>query len=227
MISEGRYERAEVLYRQLLTVAPRDHALWLKHAELLKRLERTEPAVSSYRMAAQLLMDFGYANRAIAALKIALELRPDDIELVSDIIRYELRQRQRSREMPAVVAAENSNPVAPAELHALADAETTSAPKLLALPMLSTSESRLSAMVHDVLDGSPAPRPSVPRIPVEVETPLQTWPQVRRISETELAIKPSPFAHWIVVTSHTSMEVRFFDEYVVPEEAHWLEEPSS
>ncbi|MBL8914926.1 MAG: hypothetical protein JNM17_29745, partial [Archangium sp.] len=168
LISEGRYERAEVLYRQLLTVAPRDHALWLKHAELLKRLERTEPAVSSYRMAAQLLMDFGYANRAIAALKIALELRPDDIELVSDIIRYELRQRQRSREMPAVVAAENSNPVAPAELHALADAETTSAPKLLALPMLSTSESRLSAMVHDVLDGSPAPRPSVPRIPVEV-----------------------------------------------------------
>ncbi|MBL8916058.1 MAG: hypothetical protein JNM17_35490 [Archangium sp.] len=67
----------------------------------------------------------------------------------------------------------------------------------------------------------------MPRIPVEVETPLQTWPQVRRISETELAIKPSPFAHWIVVTSHTSMEVRFFDEYVVPEEAHWLEEPSS
>lgn len=228
MISDGRYERAEVLYRQLLTVAPRDHALWLKHAELLKRLERTEPAVSSYRMAARLLMDFGYANRAIAALKIALELQPDDVELVSDIIRYELRQRQRSREMPAVVAAEIANPVSPAELHALSDADTAPAPKLLALPMFAASDSRISAMVNEVIESvpTPAPRPSVPRIPLEVETPVTRWPQVRRISETELAIKSSPFARWLVVTSHTSMEVRFFDEYPVPEEALWLEEPT-
>jgi hypothetical protein len=38
LVVEGRYERAEVLYRQLLTVAPRDSGLWLKHADLLKRL---------------------------------------------------------------------------------------------------------------------------------------------------------------------------------------------
>ncbi|MFT3712368.1 MAG: hypothetical protein QM817_32375 [Archangium sp.] len=227
LIADGRYERAEVLYRQLLTVSPRDSSLWLKHAELLKRLERTEPAVSSYRMAAQLLMEFGHANRAIAALKIALELQPEDVELVSDIIRYELRQRQRSREMPAVVASEAANPVAPSELQALA--ETAPAPEpLLALPMFPATESRLTAIVDAAHAPIPPPRASVPRIPIEVESPLQQrWPQVRRVSDTEIAIKPSPFAHWVVVSSAAPIDVRFFDDYPVPDEAHWLEEPSS
>jgi tetratricopeptide (TPR) repeat protein len=229
LIAEGRYERAEVLYRQLLTISPRDSALWLKHAELLKRLERTAPAIASYRMAAQLLMEFGHANRAIAALKIALELQPEDVELVSDIIRYELRQRQRSREMPAVVAEEAAHPVAPSELHALSETAPPPAPTpLLALPMLAASESRITAMVAEVTHTPiPPPRASVPRIPIEVESPLHPrWPQVRRVSDTEVAVKPSPFAHWVVLSSAAPIDVRFFDEYAVPEEAHWLEEPT-
>jgi hypothetical protein len=129
--------------------------------------------------------------------------------------------------MPAVVAAEVANPVAPAELHALSDAAPPP-PSLLALPMFPASESRITAMVEAVQHAPiPPPRASVPRIPIEVESPLMRWPQVRRVSDTEIAIKPSPFSHWVVVSSAAPIDVRFFDEYPVPEHAHWLEEPSS
>lgn len=210
LVAEGRYERAEVLYRQLLTGAPRDAGLWLKHAEVLKRLARVGPAVSSYRMTAQLLMGHGHLNRAVAALKIALELLPDDVDLVTDIIRYELRYRQKNRQAPA-------GPVEPVptatELHALA--ENTPAPEpLLALPMYVASDSRISAMVGDVVTRER-----------EAERPMHRWPQVRRVASGQVAIKPSPSAPWIVLDSGADIEVRFLDEFQVPDEAPWLEEP--
>ena len=220
LISDGRYERAEVLYRQMLTLAPRDANLWLRHAELLKRLERTS-SVTSYRMAAQLLMDLGHAGRAVACLKLALEQQPDDIDLVTDIIRFELRQRQQERTPPSL-------PVPP-----IVEAYTASPEQggpgrvepapLIALPMVPASDSRITEVVPEANEPIPQPRASVPRIPLEVEAPLMRWPQVRRISDTELAIKPSPFSKWLVLTSSALIDVRFFDEYPIAEEAPWLE----
>ncbi|MDP1824340.1 MAG: hypothetical protein Q8L48_13885 [Archangium sp.] len=185
--AEGRLERAEVLYRQMLTLQPRDSGLWLRHAEVLKRLERREAAVTAYRMAAQLLMDVGHGHRAVACLKLALEQRPEDVDLVTDIIRYELRQRAQERERPS-------------QQRALPDAPHEPVEQLLALPML-------------------------PQVPVEVESPLERWPQVRRVSETEVAIKPSPFGKWVVLSSATTLEVRFLEDYPVDEAALWLEAP--
>jgi hypothetical protein len=79
---------------------------------------------------------------------------------------------------------------------------------LLALPML-----------------SPEPPPSAPPFPVEVEE-HQRWPQVRRVAEGEVAIKPSPFSKWVVLTSGGTIEVRFLEDYEVDETALWLDEPS-
>jgi tetratricopeptide (TPR) repeat protein len=218
LISEGRFERAEVLYRQMLTLQPRDANLWLRHAELLKRLERTAPSVTSYRMAAQLLMEAGHTHRAVACLKLALALQPDDVDLVTDIIRYELRQRQTER------SARPPPPIVEQQLTApLPDTET---PALLALPMFASTDSRIAATVPDVQDEVPAPKASAPRIPLEVESPLQRWPQVRRLGDGEVAIKASPFSKWIVLTADAQLEVRFFDDYPVPETALWLEEPT-
>ena len=185
--AEGRLERAEVLYRQMLTLQPRDSGLWLRHAEVLKRLKRIDPAVSAYRMAAQLLMDVGHGHRAVACLKLAYELQPEDLDLVTEIIRYELRQRQQEKERPSVRLAANEDPPA--------------GEQLLALPML-------------------------PRVPVEVESPLEHWPQVRRVSESEVAIKASPFSRWVVISSSATVEVRFPEDYSVDEAALWLEEPT-
>lgn len=216
--SQGRFERAEVLYRQLLTHQPRDANLWLRHAETLRHLDRVDSSISSFRMAAQLLDSAGHTARAVACLKVALELKPDDVDLVTDIIRFELRQRQAERERPTWPAPLPPPPDA-------GPAETEPVP-LLALPMFASSDSHISELVPDALEPIPPPRVSAPRIPLEVEAPIQRWPQVRRVSDHEVAIKPSPFSKWIVLSAATSLEVRFFDEFPVADEALWLEEPS-
>jgi tetratricopeptide (TPR) repeat protein len=240
LVSDGRYERAEVLFRQMLTLAPRDANLWLRHAELLKRLDRSYPAVTSYRMAAQLLMDVGHAGRAVACLKLALELVPEDIDLVTDIIRFELRQRAQERApraMPGASAGEPSPDSQPRELPAppiveafqaalAAGEELPPTAPLLALPMLPSSDERITEMIPEVNEPVPVPRASAPRIPLEVEAPLLRWPQVRRVSDHEIAIKASPFSHWVVMTAAGAIDVRFFEEYPVAEEAVWLEEPT-
>jgi Tfp pilus assembly protein PilF len=77
-VAQGQFERAEVLYRQELTQAPRDASTWLKHAEVLKRRSRSGNAVARYRLAARIFDDEGHHPRAAAVLKLALALLPDD-----------------------------------------------------------------------------------------------------------------------------------------------------
>jgi hypothetical protein len=136
-------------------------------------------------------------------------------------IRFELRQRQQERTPPSL-------PVPP-----IVEAYTASPEQggpgrvepapLIALPMVPASDSRITEVVPEANEPIPQPRASVPRIPLEVEAPLMRWPKVRRISDTELAIKPSPFSKWLVLTSSALIDVRFFDEYPIAEEAPWLE----
>ena len=95
LLSRGKCAQAEVLYRQMLLLQPRDAQLWVRHAEALKRLSRTEDAVVSYRQAAAMLSEEGHFPRAVAALRLALELRRDDLDLISELIRMELKKNQR------------------------------------------------------------------------------------------------------------------------------------
>ena len=94
-VVQGRLEHAEVLYRQLLTRVPRDAGAWLRHAETLRRLDRVNDAVWSYRTASTILLAQGHEARAIAGLKLALGLKPDDVDLVTEIIRVELHRHRR------------------------------------------------------------------------------------------------------------------------------------
>ncbi|MDX2012370.1 MAG: hypothetical protein SFW67_19395 [Myxococcaceae bacterium] len=94
LVAQGQLDRAEVLLRQVLTQTPRDAQTWLKHAEVLKRLSRPADAVASYRLAARILDDEGHHPRAAAALKLALTLLPDDIDLITDVIRSEMKTRK-------------------------------------------------------------------------------------------------------------------------------------
>ena len=167
-IAKGRFDRAEVLYRQALTLVPRDSQLWLKHGETLRQLGHHGDAVESYRMAATILATDGHFLRAIAAMKQALELRPGDVEMTSDIIKLEMRQTQ-VRDRPQFVQN---------DFHSTA----TPAPQL-ALPMT-----------------------------VEVMTRRESppeWPQVRRLSDSEVAMKATAESKWVVVSSVTPLVVRF------------------
>ncbi len=116
--ARGKFAQAEVLYRQMLLQYPRDPQLWVRHAETLRRLQRVPEAIDSYQRAAAMLAELGHFPRAVAALRLALELKPDDLDLISELIRLELRKNLReARPAPAAVVVES--PETPEERLAL------------------------------------------------------------------------------------------------------------
>lgn len=226
-VVKGRPDRAEVLYRQVVSLVPRDAPSWLRHAETLCKLGRTADAVWSYRQAATLLLTLGHQTRAIAALKLALELVPDDVDLVSDIIRLEM---QRTRP-PAMFPPRAPQPVVP--LERLEEPQ-------LALPMhtddaITEPGMRSGEFVIEVdlgernfdeepteldLDppvaaADPEPRPVAPMV-------QPTWPQVRRLNDREVAVKAGPDAQWLVVTSAAPLDVKFHSSLAVDSETNWV-----
>ena len=109
LLARGKFAQAEVLYRQMLLLQPRDAQLWVRHADSLKRLSRVDDAVESYRRAAAMLTEAGHFPRAVAALRLALELRHDDLDLISELIRVELKKNHR--EVRAMTAAPGASPL--------------------------------------------------------------------------------------------------------------------
>jgi tetratricopeptide (TPR) repeat protein len=250
MVVKGRLEKAEVLYRQVLTQVPRDAPAWIRHAETLRRLGRTDEASWSYRTAAGILLSLGYEARAIAALKLALELKPADIDLVSEIIRVEMHRNRRVPPTPG-----EARPLEPSQVVPMNDLEQ----KQLALPMLTQPDMRpsaesgivaapvaeapppLSAPMTDLPPGLPpewaASGETAPSAPEPLPTPMASppvrfevealtnsaWPQVRRINDREIAIKASASAKWIVITSSAPLDVRFAITLDVDLETPWLE----
>lgn len=265
LVASGQFERAEVLLRQALTQAPRDVQTWLKHAEVLKRLSRDADAVSSYRLAARLLDEAGHHHRAVAALKLGLALVPDDIELITDIIRLEMRARQStagvrsvfpvsspSQLLGGVPASSESSLYSASSSSVLASEDA--APQL-ALPM-ETSVSPVPRRL-DTWEPEPEPEPAAAAeasasvaepapealhsedavatpasAPVESEQALQLelevesaarWPQVVRLSDTQIALRVSEGARWVLFESTGTLSVRFEDNFEIPDDAEWLE----
>src|SRR3954469_11100873 len=95
LVAQGKFAQAEVLYRQILLLHPRDPQLWVRHAEALKRLGRSDDAIESYRRASLMLAELGHLPRAVAALRLALELKENDLDLIAELIRMELKKNQR------------------------------------------------------------------------------------------------------------------------------------
>ncbi len=174
--AKGQFAQAEVLYRQILMLAPLDPQLWVRHAEALKRLNRKRDAVLSYQRASHMLAELGHFQRAIAAMRLALELEPDDIEVISELIRLELRKNKRGTKTVEVPIADVSASVPEASR--------------LALPMLKEEPARA----------------------ITVEVPMPEYPLVKRVSDREIAIKPSPEAKWIIVSGDGSLSLRYADE---------------
>jgi tetratricopeptide (TPR) repeat protein len=174
--AKGHFAQAEVLYRQILLLAPLDPQLWVRHAEALKRLSRQREAMMSYQRAAMMLGELGHFQRAIAAMKLALELSPDNIDLISDLIRLEMRKNKRGTKTVEVPIADVSVSVPEAAR--------------LALPMLAQEPTRA----------------------ITVEIPMPEYPLVKRVSDRELAIKPTPEGKWLIVSADTAVSLRYADE---------------
>lgn len=133
LVVKGRLEKAEVLYRQVVTLVPGDAPAWIRHAETLKRLSRVSEAVWSYRTASSILRALGHEGRALACLKLALELKPDDIDLITEIIRIEMHRKRRLERLPYIGQGRDGTASVP-----IADLQR---PKL-ALPMLTEVDPR-------------------------------------------------------------------------------------
>lgn len=184
LLAKGKFAQAEVLYRQMLLLHPRDAQLWVRHAEALKRLSRVDDAVDSYKRAAAMLSESGHFPRAVAALKLALELREDDLDLISELIRLELKKNRREAQI-AHAAPTAPQPPPPAK--------TESSDKLLALPVLEEAITN-------------------PGITIEVLPSADEWPQVRRISARAVGLKAGPDARWVVIQAETELKVSFADD---------------
>lgn len=247
LVATGHYERAEVLLRQALLLSPRDAQTWLKHAEVLKRLSRGPAAAGSYRLAARLLEDEGHHTRSIAALKLALAELPDDVDIITDIIRSEMHARKSEAGVRSLFPVSSASQLL-ASVHASESgvfasngAQLREDTPQLALPMaphVADEPVRESAPVSPPVERqdtwvpepqfdttgpaeSPPPRPSSPvRLEVERET---RWPQVCRLTETRVAVKSSPTARWVVVEASGPLTVRFEASVELPEDAEWLE----
>jgi hypothetical protein len=170
-------------YGKLLELEPRDPHLYVRHAEAWRRAGDKRKAISSYRTAAELLLQLGCEARARAALKVALELDPRDSEVAHALARLTTTYASRREEVhlppvPATRIPEDKRELV--ELHTRA----ANVPGRLALP----------------------PAPASPA------APLPSPAEVRRLSSNTLALRAAPGTRWVVVSSRTPLTAYEVDE---------------
>jgi tetratricopeptide (TPR) repeat protein len=83
----GKLQKALEVYRQVLAAEPKDPQTRIRYAEICRRAGALDEAVEAYLQAAELLAAAGHAQRAHAALKLALQVTPDDPRLRSALER--------------------------------------------------------------------------------------------------------------------------------------------
>lgn len=229
-LAAGRYERAEVLLRQAVLLAPRDPQTWIRHAEVLKRLGRDAAAVSDYRLAARILDEAGHHPRAVAALKLAHALMPDDVDLIADLIRLEMRARRASDGVRTLFplsspsqllgGAPESSPSGYFSPTGVPGHDEVDEEPRLALPMSSATAPAPDRGPHaeaapDGASSLPAPASE----PGLEGSSLPAWPQVRRLSASRIAVRAGPSSRWTVIESESPLTVRFEDDLPAAEDA--------
>jgi hypothetical protein len=174
-------------YGKLLELEPRDPHLYVRHAEAWRRAGDRSKAISSYRTAAELLLQLGCEARARAALKVALELDPRDSEVAHALARLTPSYAPR-REEPHPPPAPQVRPPSriPEEKRDMVELHTRAAnvPGQLALP----------------------PAPASPA------APLPSPAEVRRLSANTLALRAAPGTRWVVVSSRSPLTAYEVDE---------------
>jgi|CXWL01.1.fsa_nt_gi tetratricopeptide (TPR) repeat protein len=194
MLAKGKFAQAEALLRGALKTTPNDAQLQIRLAEVLRRLNRNEDALTAYRAAGRLLADEGHYVRAIAALKIALEIAPQNVDVVTELIQLELKKGRR----PVTGAWERFAPT-PLEVAIDYELHLKEQPEQLALPAVPMVDPGVQVTNHDA----------------DIRYPL-----IRRLSDRELAIKSTAQGRWLVVSAGATLNVRFVDD-VEQDQVNW------
>lgn len=98
LFARGRYAQCAETYERILRLAPKDPNVRVRHAESCRRAGDRQSAITSYRAAAELLLEQGCESRARGALRAALELDPRDPTILADLAR--LAQQAPSPQVP-------------------------------------------------------------------------------------------------------------------------------
>jgi len=84
-IQKGDIAKAIDAYERLLKAQPKDVQSLLRVAGLYLRAKRTEDAVQTYLRAGQEYTNTGFYQKAVAAYKQAMQQRPDDANILSEL----------------------------------------------------------------------------------------------------------------------------------------------
>lgn len=185
--ASGRFAKCVNAYAELIRLEPRDPQLRLRHAEACRRLGEAAQAMDSYEAAARLLVELGHFARAKAALRAALEVVPQDANVQAYLREVEELQQRHGRP----VSGSRPRPASPIY-------ERPRSISLEEVPLVAPQ---------------PLPQKKVREAAAhERPAPVAGGPQVRRLSETTLAFKPSPSARWVILSSATPIQVSFAEE---------------
>ena len=87
LFARGRYAECAEIYERILRQAPKDLNARVRHAESCRRAGDRQSAITSYRAAAELLMEQGCDSRARGIMRAALELSPGDTMILAALAR--------------------------------------------------------------------------------------------------------------------------------------------
>jgi tetratricopeptide (TPR) repeat protein len=129
LYARRRFADCARTYGKLIQLEPSDPHLHVRHAEAWRRAGERTKAIAAYRAAAELLLLQGCESRARAALKVAQELAPEDLELARAVERLTPTYGPRREEvrLPSSIPEHQRDMV---ELHTRA----ANVPGRLALP---------------------------------------------------------------------------------------------
>ncbi|MCA1826937.1 MAG: hypothetical protein LC689_08350 [Myxococcales bacterium] len=77
-LKKSKFEKAADVLEQLVAAEPKDMAQRLKLGDTYRRLEQVQKAIANYQHAAKFFADEGQLIKAIGAVKIILEIDPDN-----------------------------------------------------------------------------------------------------------------------------------------------------
>lgn len=94
--SKGKLKRAIVGYRKALELEPKDPAVLGKLAPLLARTNEAEASLKLFREAAQVHLDKGFADKALAVYTQAAETFPAQVALWQQVSRMHLEKGRQA-----------------------------------------------------------------------------------------------------------------------------------
>ena len=184
LYSRRKFAECARTYGKLLELDPRDPHLYVRHAEAWRRAGDRQKAISSYRTAAELLLQLGCEARARAALKVALELDPRDNEVARALERLSSAYAQR---------------------------QTVHVPPAVPPPSRIPEHKRDMVELHTRQANVPG-RLALPPAPAAPAAPLPSPAEVRRLSGNTLAMRAAPGTRWVVISSRTPLTAYEVDD---------------